>query len=91
VAGETFVNGDAWFETSYDYNYSHLRRNLGIILGFLFIFLFTYLLASELNVNSSTGPDVLVFLRGRLPSTMAQTDLKLKGRVNVEQPLVVTD
>ncbi|RFN45159.1 ABC transporter cdr4 [Fusarium flagelliforme] len=59
VAGETFVNGDAWFETSYDYSYSHLWRNLGIILGFLFFFLFTYLLASELNVNSSTGPDVI--------------------------------
>ncbi|RYC78681.1 hypothetical protein BFJ63_vAg18445 [Fusarium oxysporum f. sp. narcissi] len=48
VAGETFVNGDAWFETSYDYSYSHLWRNLGIIVGFLFFFLFTYLLASEL-------------------------------------------
>ncbi|KAH7142524.1 ABC-2 type transporter-domain-containing protein [Fusarium sp. MPI-SDFR-AT-0072] len=89
VAGETFVNGDAWFETSYDYSYSHLWRNLGIIVGFLFFFLFTYLLASELNVNSSTGPDVLVFLRGRLSSTMAHTDLKLKGRDDVERPLVV--
>ncbi|EXA30626.1 hypothetical protein FOVG_18001 [Fusarium oxysporum f. sp. pisi HDV247] len=90
VAGETFVNEDAWFETSYDYSYSHLWRNLGIILGFLFFFLFTYLLTSELNVNSSTGPDVLVFLRGRLPSTMAHTDLKLKGRVDIERPLVVS-
>ncbi|KAF4425068.1 ABC transporter CDR4 [Fusarium austroafricanum] len=90
VAGETFVTGDAWFETSYDYSYSHLWRNLGIILGFLFFFLFTYLLASELNVNSSTGPDVLVFLHGRLPSTKAQTDLKLKGRVDAERPPVVS-
>jgi len=89
VAGETFVNEDAWFETSYDYSYSHLWRNLGIILGFFF-FLFTYLLASELNVYYSTGPDVLVFLRARLPSTMAQTDLKLKGRVDAERPLVVS-
>ncbi|EWY79928.1 hypothetical protein FOYG_16992 [Fusarium oxysporum NRRL 32931] len=90
VAGETFVNGDAWFETSYDYSYSHLWRNLGIILGFLLFFLFTYLLASERNVNSSTGPDVLVFRRGSLPSTMAQTDLKLKGRVDAERPPVIS-
>ncbi|KAJ3462280.1 hypothetical protein MRS44_007066 [Fusarium solani] len=90
VAGETYVNGDAWFETSYDYSYSHLWRNLGIILGFLFFFLFTYLLASELNVNSSTGPDVLVFLRGCLPTAMAQTDSKLKGRVDAERPLMVS-
>ncbi|EXK23615.1 hypothetical protein FOMG_19624 [Fusarium oxysporum f. sp. melonis 26406] len=90
VAGETFVNGDAWLETSYDYSYSHLWRNLGIILGFLLFFLFTYLLASEHNVNSSTGPDVLVFRRGSLPSTLAQTDLKLKGRVDAERPPVVS-
>jgi ATP-binding cassette subfamily G (WHITE) protein 2 (PDR) len=90
VAGETYVNGDAWFETSYDYSYSHLWRNLGIILGFLFFFLFTYLLASELNVNSSVGPEVLVFLRGRLPSAITKADSKLKARVDVERPLVVS-
>ncbi|CAM1508811.1 Fc.00g025500.m01.CDS01 [Cosmosporella sp. VM-42] len=90
VAGETSVNGDAWFETSYDYSYSHLWRNLGINLGFLFFFLLTYLLASELNVNSSTGREVLVFLRGRLPSTMAKSDSKLKGRADAERPLVVS-
>jgi ABC-type multidrug transport system ATPase subunit/ABC-type multidrug transport system permease subunit len=89
VAGETYVNGDSWFETSYDYSYSHLWRNLGIILGFLFFFLFTYLLASELNVNSSIGPEVLVFLRGRLPSAITKADSKLKAKVDVEQPLVV--
>lgn len=89
VAGNTYVNGDAWFETNYDYSYSHLWRNLGIILGFLFFFLFTYMLASELNVNSSIGPDVLIFLRGHVPNTMAQTDLKLKGRVDTGRPLVV--
>ncbi|KAH7267825.1 uncharacterized protein BKA55DRAFT_712540, partial [Fusarium redolens] len=52
---------------SYDYSYSHLWRDLGIIFRFLFFFLFTYLLASELNVNLSDGPEVPVFLRGRLP------------------------
>jgi ABC-type multidrug transport system ATPase subunit len=89
VAGQTYVNGDAWFETSYDYSYSHLWRNLGIILGFLFFFLSTYLLASELNVNTSVGPDVLVFLHGHLPSVFAKVQSKLKTRVDVEQPAVV--
>ncbi|EWY89807.1 hypothetical protein FOYG_07462 [Fusarium oxysporum NRRL 32931] len=84
VAGETFVNGDSWFETSYDYSYSHLWRNLGIIFGFLFFFLVTYLLATELNVNSSVGIEVPVFLRGRLP----KADSKLKARVDIERPLI---
>ncbi|KAL9563946.1 hypothetical protein ACKAV7_011981 [Fusarium commune] len=84
AAGETYVNGDAWFETSYDYSYSHLWRNLGIILGFLFFFLFTYLLATELNVNSSVGIEAPVFLRGRLP----KADSKLKAKVDIERPLM---
>ncbi|CEI41683.1 ABC transporter CDR4 [Fusarium venenatum] len=89
AAGQTYVNGDAWFETSYDYSYSHLWRNLGIIFGFLFFFLFLYLLISDLNVNTSVGADILVFL-GNNPATR-KADTKLKGRVDVEQPLVVNN
>ncbi|EXL39730.1 hypothetical protein FOCG_17666 [Fusarium oxysporum f. sp. radicis-lycopersici 26381] len=89
VAGQTYVNGDAWFETSYDYSYSHLWRNLGIILGFLFFFLFTYLLISDLNVNTSVGADVLVFLHDRIPGLTTKAESKLKGKADVEQPLVV--
>ncbi|CAG1980250.1 unnamed protein product [Fusarium graminearum] len=89
VAGQTYVNGDAWFETSYDYSYSHLWRNLGIILGFLFFFLFLYLLVSDLNVNSSAGADVMVFLGNHHATRKADT--KLKGRVDVERPLVVNN
>ena len=65
VAGQTDVSGDDWFETSYGYSYSHLWRNLGILLGFFFFFLLTYLLATEMKVQSFVGPDVLVFLRRR--------------------------
>ncbi|RGP59651.1 hypothetical protein FLONG3_11122, partial [Fusarium longipes] len=89
VAGQTYVNGDAWFETSYDYSYSHLWRNLGIILGFLFFFLFTYLLISDFNVNTSVGADVLVFLHGHLPGVTSGAHSQSKSTVDVEQPLVV--
>ncbi|KAL5611307.1 hypothetical protein FOBRF1_007424 [Fusarium oxysporum] len=66
-------------------DYSHLWRNLGIILGFVFFFFFTYLLVTELNVNSSVGPEVPVFLRGRLP----KADSKLKARMDIERPSMV--
>ncbi|CAG7561938.1 unnamed protein product [Fusarium equiseti] len=87
AAGETYVNGDSWFETSYDYSYSHLWRNLGIIFGFLFFFLVMYLLATELNVNSSVSIEVPVFLRGRVP----KSDAKLKARDDVEQPMMINN
>lgn len=90
AAGETYVSGDAWLEASYGYNYSHLQRNLRIMLAFFFFFLFTYLLATELAVDFSSGPDVLVFLRGRVPGNLEDTNLKLKGRADAEQQLATS-
>ena len=63
VVGQTYVNGDDWFETAYGYSYLHLWRNFGIIMAYYFFFLATYLLATELNTAASESPDVLVFLR----------------------------
>ncbi|KAK3995214.1 ABC-2 type transporter-domain-containing protein [Cladorrhinum sp. PSN332] len=75
VAGQTYVSGDAWFELVYGYSYSHLWRNLGIVLGFLFFFLFAYMLATELNARSFPAFNALVFRRGRGPDGIA-----LKGK-----------
>ncbi|RFU25670.1 hypothetical protein B7463_g10669, partial [Scytalidium lignicola] len=43
VAGQTTVSGDAYLETSFQYRYSHLWRNLGIMIGFWIFFLALYL------------------------------------------------
>ncbi|KAB5517392.1 ABC-2 type transporter-domain-containing protein [Coniochaeta sp. 2T2.1] len=90
VAGQSYVSGDAWFEASYGYSYSHLWRNLGIILGFFIFFLFTYLLATELNNDSSNRPDVPVFMHGCVPNKLANTTSKHKSNadVDVESPPV---
>lgn len=91
VAGRTQVRGDDWFEASYGYSYSHLWRNLGILLGFFFFFLSTYLWTAEMNVQAFGGPDVLVFLRSRRPRffprrppPLGNENAKLKGRVTVD-------
>jgi ABC-type multidrug transport system permease subunit len=88
VAGQTYVSGDAWFELTYGYSYSHLWRNLGILFGFMFFFLFTYMLAAEVRIESFTDSNVIVFRRS-CPS--GHVALKGKGRANdVESRMAIS-
>ncbi|KAF1980084.1 hypothetical protein BU23DRAFT_444908 [Bimuria novae-zelandiae CBS 107.79] len=68
VPGQRTVSGDAFINTNYEYSYSHVWRNFGILLGFLFFFMFIYFAAVELNSNTSSTAEVLVFQRGRVPA-----------------------
>ncbi|KAK2736180.1 GTPase-activating protein [Myotisia sp. PD_48] len=70
VPGEMSVSGDAWVKSSYGYSYTHLWRNLGILLGFLFFFWFVYLVISELNLSSSSAAEYLIFRRGYAPKSI---------------------
>ncbi|KAJ4291758.1 hypothetical protein N0V90_009653 [Kalmusia sp. IMI 367209] len=75
VAGQRTVSGDAFIGTNYEYYYSHVWRNFGILLGFLFFFMFIYFAAVELNSSTSSSAEVLVFQRGHVPAYM-QDDAK---------------
>lgn len=63
VAGQTTVSGDAYVQASFQYSYSHIWRNLGIVIAFYVFFLTTYLVATELNSSSSSKAEVLLFSR----------------------------
>lgn len=64
VEDEPYVSGDAYVYFNYDYQYSHLWRNLGISFAFLIFFLVTYLIISERNQYSPPSTNTLVFRRG---------------------------
>jgi len=68
VAGETFVSGDRFVEVAYEYSWSHVWRNFGILLGFLFFFMITYFIAVEVNSSTSNTAEQLVFQRGAVPA-----------------------
>ncbi|KAM5437048.1 GTPase-activating protein [Microsporum ferrugineum] len=74
VPGEMSVSGDAWVQSSYDYSYAHIWRNLGILLGFLIFFYFVYLVVSELNLSSTSSAEFLVFRRGHLPKNFQASE-----------------
>ncbi|KIW34417.1 uncharacterized protein PV07_01195 [Cladophialophora immunda] len=68
VAGQTTVSGDAWVKSSYGYSYSHIWRNLGFLFAFMIFFFAIYFIATELNSDTTSTAEFLVFRRGHVPS-----------------------
>ena len=76
VAGQRTVSGDAFIAASYNYYYSHVWRNFGILLGFLFGFMVMYFIATEINSSTTSTAEALVFRRGHVPKYMQDLDKK---------------
>lgn len=68
IPGRATVSGDDFIATNYQYYYSHVWRNFGILLAFLFFFMAIYFVAIELNSSTSNTAEVLVFRRGHVPA-----------------------
>ncbi|PNP39712.1 hypothetical protein TGAMA5MH_08383 [Trichoderma gamsii] len=85
VAGSATVSGDAFIATNYEYYYSHVWRNFGILLGFLFFFMAVYFVATEMNSSTSSTAEALVFRRGHVPAHL------LKGNTGPARTDVVVD
>ena len=74
IAGQEFVSGDAWAKTAYEYSYSHIWRNLGILFAFMIFFLALYLFATEYNSATNSSAEVLVFRRGHAPKHLFDSE-----------------
>ncbi|CUM67414.1 uncharacterized protein PRCAT00005108001 [Priceomyces carsonii] len=70
VPGQSWVSGDSYISTAFSYSFSHVWRNLGILIGFLVFFNFVKALGMELVKPISGGGDKLLFLRGPVPSNV---------------------
>lgn len=66
-AGKDTVSGDAFIAANYQYYYSHVWRNFGILCGFLIFFMIIYFITTELNSSTSSTAESLVFQRGHVP------------------------
>ncbi|KAH7308583.1 ABC-2 type transporter-domain-containing protein [Stachybotrys elegans] len=72
VAGQRTVSGDAFIAANYNYYYSHVWRNFGILLGFLFFFIIIYFITIELNSSTTSTAEALVFQRGHVPAYLKE-------------------
>ncbi|KAM0664571.1 hypothetical protein ACQRIU_006429 [Beauveria bassiana] len=68
VKGSETVSGDAFIDASYQYHYSHVWRNLGILFAFLIAFMIMYFIVTEINSSTTSTAEALVFQRGHVPS-----------------------
>ena len=70
VAGQTYVNGDDYINSSFGYYHAHKWRNVGILFGFLLFLGFTYLVSAELVTSKRSKGEVLLFRRGYKPASL---------------------
>ena len=74
MSGQATVDGNRYVKLSFNYAYSHLWRNFGIVVAFGIFFIFVYLLFSQLNTGSSTDSSVTLFKRGTKAAAAAADD-----------------
>ncbi|KAI7975652.1 hypothetical protein EIK77_004007 [Talaromyces pinophilus] len=87
VQGETFVSGDNYIDSSYEYYASHKWRNFGILLVFLAGLTGTYLLATEKISGKKSKGEVLVFQRGHAPMCTKNTPDDVEAaRTGIQTP-----
>lgn len=68
VAGQDFIDGDTYINTTYQYYSPHLWRNFGILCAFFVAFFGLYIFCSELIRAKPSKGEVLVFPRGKIPA-----------------------
>ncbi|OJJ75062.1 hypothetical protein ASPBRDRAFT_28029 [Aspergillus brasiliensis CBS 101740] len=88
VAGERFVSGDAYLAQNYQYYYSHVWRNYGILIAYLVFFTGLYLFLSEYNSGETSKAESLVFRSGHVPQYLLSSDGIEDGEANPDKPEV---
>jgi ABC-type Mn2+/Zn2+ transport system ATPase subunit len=66
-SGLPFVSGDDYLSASFGYEYSHLWRNVGIMIGFWIGFVVACAVATEFNPPAPPRGEFLVFRKGHEP------------------------
>lgn len=73
VAGQSFVSGDAYLNSSFAYYHSHKWRNFGILIVFMIGLMVIYLAATEYISAKKSKGEVLVFRKGHAPAVLTKT------------------
>ncbi|KAK5652958.1 hypothetical protein OQA88_9437 [Cercophora sp. LCS_1] len=74
--GQYAVSGDAYIAANYEYSYSHVWRNFGILIGFLIFFMALYFIAVEMNSSVASTAEALVYQRGKVPGSLLAAERK---------------
>lgn len=84
IPGQSWVSGDDYLRVAFTYSYSHVWRNLGILIGFFCFFTCINALGVEYVKPVVGGGDKLIFLRGKTPDTILLPDEKSTSEVSTD-------
>ncbi|KAG8216186.1 ABC-2 type transporter-domain-containing protein [Butyriboletus roseoflavus] len=85
--GDPFVNGNNFVLLSYGYSYSHLWRNLGIVIAFAVFFIILLLIFTEFNTSLAGATSVVLFKQGADVSAI-QDEISPLSNLDEEKPKV---
>ncbi len=68
VPGQSWVSGDSYLKVQFNFKYTHIWRNFGILIGFFIFFLGVNAICTEFKRPVKGGGDHLYFKRGGKPS-----------------------
>lgn len=88
VAGQSFVNGDAYINSAFQYYHSHKWRNVGILIAFIVFFLMCYMVTAELVSEKKSKGEVLLFRLGHKPAYLKEHANDAEGGKAVTGPAV---
>ncbi|KAF2804985.1 uncharacterized protein BDZ99DRAFT_511487 [Mytilinidion resinicola] len=81
--GQAFVSGDEYVKLSFDFEYAHVWRNLGVCIAFFVLFTITSALAVEYKKSASTKSEFLVFRKTTKVSSKVSGNPRKR---DIEQP-----
>jgi ATP-binding cassette subfamily G (WHITE) protein 2 (SNQ2) len=64
IPGQSYVDGNRYVDLAFNYSWSHMWRNYGILVAFGFFFLTTYLVVTEIRSDTAEFRSVVEFKRG---------------------------
>lgn len=89
VAGQGYVDGDAYMNTAYKYYHSHKWRNVGILIAFVLFFHLTYIVATEYIAAKKSKGEVLIFRRGNQHNVTSKVSSDIES--SVSRPIAVAE
>jgi ATP-binding cassette subfamily G (WHITE) protein 2 (PDR) len=74
IAGQSYVNGDNYINSSYQYFHANKWRNVGIVIAFIIFQMLVYLVAAEYISAQKSKGEVLVFPRHQIPKELKEAN-----------------
>ncbi|KEY67730.1 hypothetical protein S7711_03981 [Stachybotrys chartarum IBT 7711] len=80
VPGQSYILGQDYYESAYNYSHERLWTNLAVVIAFTVLLLICYMVAAELVSEKLSKGEVLVYRRGHKPAAAKLAEKKYSER-----------